>query len=754
LRRKQSIKKSTQPIRLLIANAFVVLMSLAAVCTYAKDQVDTSESNHDIKSADDPTPVILEEVIVTAERRAASLQRVPIAITALTGDQLSNSLINDTMELQFHVPGYVFKTNSVLGQPYIRGVGSDVITAGAESSVAFFVDNVYQTRAASTLQNFYDIERVEIVKGPQGTLFGRNATGGAVHIITNKPVNEFEANAELVIGSDSRIRLSGAWNSPLTEHVALRLAGLISNRDGYSKNVFLGIDVDDEKYYALRGHAIYQPANDLELLFSFDYSQDDSNRGLVQHPDPVNGINLGLIPPFDGEVRDDPREVTHNENIFADVKRWSSRLQLTKHFASVEFKSLTSYGESDFVELLDLDASNADFVSNFPSEISDVFTQEFQVASQNNRIIEWVAGVFYLKENAFQKFDIEIAFPVPGGPEFLPVRTEPSGDIKSEAFGIFAQGSYNISNSWRATLGARYSYDERRQHYRQVITDPFGILGGSMVIENDDRGDWNAWTPKVGVEYFHSDRVMAYGSIGRGYKAGGFNTTAFQSSFDEEDLWAYEIGLKTSTVSGRSQLNIASFYYQYNDIQLLTLPPGAPLGSFPIVFNAAGASYRGLEVEFHSRPTSSADINLSIAWLDAQFDEFVALDPNNPQNGEVDRAGESLPQAPELSVNASAQYIWLIEEFGSLTLRGEFHYQSKIFFNTFQDDVVSQNGYTLVNAQLQWENSDKRWSIALWVKNLTDELYANTIIRQDPLVGSLRFWGAPRTYGLQFSVRN
>ena len=231
------------------------------VFAQAEAQDNTSVSKHDTKTVGGSMSEVLEEVIVTAERRPANLQRVPIAITALTGDQLSNSLINDTMELQFHVPGYVFKTNSVLGQPYIRGVGSDVITAGAESSVAFFVDNVYQTRAASTLQNFYDIERVEVVKGPQGTLFGRNATGGAVHIITNKPVNDFEAKAELVIGSDSRVRLSGAWNSPLTEHVALRLAGLISNRDGYSENVFLGIDVDDEKYYALRGHAIYPCAS-------------------------------------------------------------------------------------------------------------------------------------------------------------------------------------------------------------------------------------------------------------------------------------------------------------------------------------------------------------------------------------------------------------------------------------------------------------------------------------------------------------
>jgi iron complex outermembrane receptor protein len=247
---------------------------------------------------------------------------------------------------------------------------------------------------------------------------------------------------------------------------------------------------------------------------------------------------------------------------------------------------------------------------------------------------------------------------------------------------------------------------------------------------------------------------MAYLSIGNGYKAGGFNSNTLQSSFDEEDLWAYEIGLKSSYLDGRMRLNLAGFFYDYDDIQLLTLPPGAVVGTFPVVINAAEASYRGLEIDFQARPTANATINLSVAWLDAEFDRFVALDPNNPQNGEVDRAGARLQQAPEFSATARAQYTWNLHGIGDLSLSGEYAYQSKIFFNTFQDDVVSQSGYSLVNARLQLESMNKRWFVALWGKNLTDTLYAHTKIRQDPLVGNLRFWGEPRTYGLQFGIRN
>ncbi|MFT5501170.1 MAG: iron complex outermembrane receptor protein [Woeseiaceae bacterium] len=721
-------------------------------------QSDTRAGDRALKPDGVSATTVLDEVIVTAERRAVNLQHVPIAITVLTGDELEKSLVHDTMEMQFHVPGYVFKTNSIRGQPYIRGVGSDVITVGAESSVAYFQDGIYLPRASSALHHFYDVERVEVIKGPQGTLFGRNATGGAVHIITRKPTDKFEMSGDISLGNYDSVRLSGTLNAPITDRAALRISGLVSRHDGYSENVFRNTDMDDENINAIRSHLQYRFADDSEFRIGFDYSkQDDSSSGLASHPDPDNGINIGLLPPFKGEVRSNPREGTHNEDLRVSLESWGTQLSFTTTIKSIELKSLTSHRETESLELIDLDASDADFASNTVDQRSEVFTQEFQIANDSNEIIEWVAGIFFLKENAFQKLDIEVLFPAPpiqGLPEFLPARTEPGADITTEAIGIFWQGSHRFTDNWRTTLGLRYSMDERRQEYLQEVTDPFGILGGSTIIESNDKDRWNAWTPKIGVEYIHSDQVMAYLSIGNGYKAGGFNSNTLQSSFDEEDLWAYEIGLKSSYLDGRMRLNLAGFFYDYDDIQLLTLPPGAVVGTFPVVINAAEASYRGLEMDFQAQPTANTTINLSVAWLDAEFDRFVALDPNNPQNGEVDRAGARLQQAPEFSATARAQYTWNLHGIGDLSLSGEYAYQSKVFFNTFQDDVVSQSGYSLVNSRLQLESMNKRWFVALWVKNLTDTLYAHTKIRQDPLVGNLRFWGEPRTYGLQFGIRN
>ncbi len=737
--------------------ALIVLLSIGAPHTQAMSQIVSSTNVGELNVANSNAEII-EEIIVTAERRAKNLQRVPITITALTGDHLEESLVADTMDMQILVPGYTFKTNSLRGQPYIRGVGSDVITVGAESSVAFFQDGVYLPRASSALIQLYDVERVEVVKGPQGTLFGRNATGGAVHVISKKPSDSFEAGGDLTLGNHDQLRLTGYLNLPIDAQSSFRLSGLLNRHDGHLRNVFRNIDVNSEDVVSLRGQYQRRRQSDAEIRIAVSYfDQDDSGPGLASHPDPENGINLGLLPPFNGEVRSNPREVTHNEKLIARFSAWSTQLTVTKPFRSTELQSLTSYSHIDSFESLDLDASDADFASNMVDQWSKAFTQEFQLTSEINDNFNWLVGLFFLNEQASQILDIEVLFPAPPEPslpDFLPARNKPGATVSSEALGVFGQGSYRIGEKWRATAGFRYSYDRRSQNYLQEITDPFGILGGSTTIRSNDRDSWNSWTPKVVFEYLHSADVMAYLSISSGYKAGGFNTNTLQGSFDEENLWAYELGLKSSFKQRRVQLNVAGFYYDYDDIQLLTLPPGAAVGTFPIVINAAEARYAGVEFDLSTRVTKQADVDVHVAWLDAQFDRFVAMDPNNPQDGELNRSGYRLQQAPELSASVRAQYTWNVSRSRELSFAAEYAYQAKVFFNTFQDNVVSQDGYSLVNARLELESKDERWFVALWGKNITDRLYAHTKIRQDPLVGNLRFWGPPRTYGIQFGRRH
>jgi len=688
----------------------------------------------------------LEEIIVTAERRAVDIQRTPLSVVALTGDQLEASTIQSTIDLQYRTTGFVFKTNTVLGQPYIRGVGSDIISAAADASVATFVDDVYQARAVASIQEFYDLDRVELLKGPQSTLFGRNVTGGAVRLFSNRPEPEFAADADLLYGNYDRIRLRGMVNVPLAgEKAIVRLSGLRAERDGYTDNVFTGRSLDDENFWSVRGQLLLAPSEDLEILLIGDYTDEDSTRTLGNYPSTDCCVNLGIV--FGGVVPSDPREVTHDVDDSAKALARGVSGKITWDAGPVTLTSVTAWRKTSFDEALDLDATNVPMVANFPEEDSKTFTQDLQIASNGENRFDWIAGLFYLDESAFQQLDIQLPF--------FSAFSRPAGDIDTEAYAVYGQGSYRFTDQWRATLGLRFSHEERSQDFTQTISDPLGaVTGVPGVVElaNSDSDSWDSWTPKLGVEWFGSDTLMVYGSVAKGFKAGGLNSNALQPAFDPEELWAYEIGVKSSPWEGRARMNLAAFWYDYKDIQLLTLAPDAPTGAFPIVVNAAEATIQGLEAEVQAQLTDGFSVDAGVTLLDATYDDFVSVDPNNP-TGDANRSGDPLQQAPDVSSNVGLQYDWNLAGGSRLTARAEWRYVSEVFFNAFADPFVRQAGFSLFNARIGFEAAEGRWHVAVFGRNLGDKLYAQTKVRQDPLVGNLNIWGAPRTYGVEVGVR-
>lgn len=688
----------------------------------------------------------LEEIIVTAERREVDIQRAPLSVAALTGAQLDASTIQSTIDLQYRMTGFVFKTNTVLGQPYIRGVGSDIISAGADASVATFVDDVYQSRAVASIQEFFDLDRVEIVKGPQSTLFGRNVTGGAVRVFSKRPQPELAAEADVLYGNYDRVRLRGVLNAPLAgERLSVRLAGLLTDRDGYTDNVLSGRTLDGEDLWAVRGQVLFAPTEDFELLLIGDYSDEDSTRTLGNYPDTGCCVNLGIL--FGGVVPSDPRKVTHDVDDRARARARGLSARLTWDSGRLKVTSISAYRKTSFTEALDLDATNVPAVANFPMEDSDTFTQDVQLTSDTSGRLEWIAGLFYLRESAFQLLDIQLPI--------FSAYSRPSGDIDTEAYAIYGQGSYRLTDRWRVTTGIRFSHEERSQDFAQTISDPLGaVTGAPGVIElaGSDSKAWDSWTPKLGLEWFGSDTLLVYGSASKGFKAGGLNSNALQPAFDPETLWAYEIGLKSSPWDGRARFNVAAFWYDYDDIQLLTLAPDAPTGAFPIVVNAAAATVKGVEAELQAQLTRGLALDAAVTLLDAAFDEFVSIDPNNP-TGDSNRAGQPMQQAPDVSTSLGLQYGWDVGAAARLTARGEWRYTSEVFFNAFADPFVRQAGYSLFNARIGIEGGEGRWYVAAFGRNLGDKLYAQTKVRQDPLVGNLNVWGAPRTYGVELGAR-
>ena len=684
---------------------------------------------------------LIPTIVVTPQWRPINSSRLPATVNTLSERELNSAGVSSTIDLQFHVPGLVLRTNTVLGQPYLRGVGSRIISAGTEASVATYVDGVYQPRSVGAIQDLYDVERVEVLKGPQGVHLGRNVVGGAISILSRDPVPYYDGYMDVLYGSYDKHQLRGAANIPIKgTDLAFRLAGTVIKREGYTDNIFLDKKLDGEDFYAWRGKLRYTPSKNFDALLSIEHSKEDSTRALGFQPHPAKGVNGGIL--LGGTVPDDPRKVLQNVDQFARIDTGRYSLKLSWDLGDTSLMSTTAYQKSDFVMAVDQDATEVDYSSNFPGEDSKSFTQELRYSSNNNAPLTWIAGLFFLHEDATQFLDVRL--PLAG------IRNHPKGSVDTKAYAAFGQLGYKISDRWQGSAGLRYSYDRRKYKFLQIIDDPFGVLGpaGTTILTQDETESWDAITPELTLSYTPKQNTMFYAKASRGFKAGGFNTTSFQPSFDPEFIWAYELGLKSTLPEQNIRLNAALFYYDYKDIQLMNLAPGAPVGTFPSVVNAAEATIKGLDLEMWMQATNNTDLSLGLTLLDAKIDEFLSVDPNNPAVA-PDRSGNPLPTAPDISLNLIANHVWPLEGFGTLALRGEYRYQSSIYFNPFKDSAVKQGGYGLANASLSFESRKGHWHAELFGNNLTDKSYARGLFRNDPIWGVLQSWGDPRTLGIR-----
>jgi iron complex outermembrane receptor protein len=690
--------------------------------------------------ADDPQPMMLPTVLIAPEWSEVDAQRTAKTVDTLSASYLDASGLHDTIALQYGSPGFIFKTNSVLGQPYLRGVGSDIISPGVESSVSTFIDGVYLPRAYDTIVDFFDVERVEVLKGPQGVHMGRNAVGGAISIHTRDPVPYHEGYVDVLGGMYDERRVRAAVNLPLAgPELSLRIAGAAAKRDGYVENVNLGTDVNDEDYRALRAKLRYAPSANLVLLFGAERFSEDSTRALGSHPDAHVGVSGGVQ--AGGIVPDDPWQITENVPPLIDVDSWRYSLRAQWSHDGLELRSTTAWLHTDVNLALDLDGTDADYAGNYPFGESETFSQEFRLfpGTPGGEPERWTLGVFFLDEQAFQALDTR-----------LPMserRNVPAGDVDTVALGAFGQYRLALGDDWTLRGGLRYSRDDRKLDLVRTVTSPDAV----DVTRQRERRHWDAWTPELGLEYSSDPRRFWYGTVSRGYKAGGFNTSTIQDAFDPEFLWAYEVGLKSAWPERAMRVNLALFHYDYRDMQLNTPPGDAPPGTFPRVINAADATLRGAEAEVLWRPRYDLELSLRAMAMSARFDEFVSSDPNNP-DVDPDRSGKRLPHAPRLALNAGVQYLYPLAG-GMLRLSGEYRYQSSIYFNIYQDPALRQGGYGLFNAGLGWESGDERWYVEVYGRNLGDKLYAQTILRNDPLTGTKRFWGAPLHAGVRVGYR-
>lgn len=682
----------------------------------------------------------LDEIVVTAEKREASLQDVPIAITAVDGKTLDNLAIDDMMDLYVQTPGLSFSRAGGEAQVYIRGIGTDAFGVTIDPSVAIHMDGVYLGRPQMGLAQFLDVERVEILKGPQGTLYGRNATGGAINIISRSPSEERDGYATIGVGSFERQELKAASNFTLSDSWTARLAGRYLKDDGFTDDLQAGgaDAIDDQDMIALRATLAFDDGGPLDFKLIADYTDFSSGNRSSR---PLDGLSFAVVNGAQPQAFGDTR---NNLPTFHD---WDTNgLTATLNYAINDSLTLTSVTgvrsyESDF--FFNTDGTEIEVTRSYFAYESDQFSQEFRLSADDGGPLTWMVGAYYMDE------DKEGALGLGRNthPSFGTVSFIIPNEDETEALALFGEVSYQFSDQWNGTFGLRYS-DEEKSDFTSVgaiFGDFTGLASTGSVVQFFTRTETESWddvSPRFVLSYTPDDNSLYYGSITKGFKSGGWNAFDGSPAFEPEEVISFEVGFKTDLADGKVRLNGSVFAYDYTDLQVSTFQDG-----LTVTTNAADASIWGAELEIWAVPIPELLIRGSIGYLNTEFEDFVSAfgrcpadatpaELAGPCNGaiagatrSVDLSGAALQNAPEVKANLNATYTIELAGGARVDLFGQASFQSQIYHTQFNDRLIGQEPITLIDARASWHSADDKYEVAVFGKNLSDEEYFQNTVR-------------------------
>ncbi len=714
------------------------------------------------------------DIIVTAQKRSESLQKVPLAITAVTAEELDQRGIRDLQGIVSSVPSLNLGQQVGVAKIALRGVGLENISAGAEGSIAFHMDGVFISRSIAALSSFYDVQQVEVLRGPQGTLYGRNATGGSINITTRRPTQELSGYANLTVGNYGLIATEGAISGAIVPDVlAARVAFQTRDRNGYGKNIVTGNGIDDLNTRAVRGSLLFTPTDKLMIDIKGDYFRQNDRSGSYHFFGAGGFVAPGVpITPFGilagGTVPTDIRDVSNEADPANNLKFWGVSGKVTYDISDdIQFSSLTSFRRLRYSTFTDIDATSTRIAPGNQFEKDRQFSEELQLSGKMDRL-NWLIGLYYFNEKDEGAISIpldNLVFGFLGAPPpyYLTQGYYSGGHIKTDAVAIFGQASYELVDNLRVTVGARYS-SEKKANVDQVLFDavtPYDPATREPVTLPGREKRFKSFTPRIALDYQATPDVLVYGSWSKGFKAGTYNLGSATPPVDPEKVDAFEAGVKSSLFDRRVRLNLAAFYYNYKDLQVgkVLYSGGVPT---IVLENAGNARIYGLEAELKAQVSSTFDIDANAAWLHARFTKYCSGDPTRPYlggdpgclAGEINLRGNSLSQAPDFTAFFGAQY-HVPSDLGEFTVRGEVAWRDRSYFTPFNVKYVSQAPNTRLNAFMNWAGKDGHATASLFVKNLTNKtVVGNTVIGGGivgyPIVGFLE---DPRTFGFTLGYK-
>lgn len=693
--------------------------------------------------ASEPQAAAVADIVVTAQRREQRLQDVPLAVSAFSMESLEDGKVESLLNLDGKVPNVVLAP--VGAYPfasafYIRGLGYADVESSFEPSVGVELDGVYLSRNVGAVQDFFDIGGVTILRGPQGTLYGRNTIGGVVSVQSRRPSFDFGARAQATFGSNGRQELRAGVEGALVEdQLAGKFSFLTKTYDGYIKN-YDGRDMGAQDVTSMRGALLWTPTASFDATLIVDYTKDKGTGTAFENASLPSMVLPGFGEPADTDG--DPFLSHVGDDIFSDLEALGVTLNANWDLGPVKLTSITGYRKTDTEVLSDFDGTPTPFMTVHRDETHDQFSQELRLASNTDGPLTYVVGAYYMTQEydiATGQFGTVFGSPTAGSTIYT--------QQKADSWAVFGQADYEVLPGLTVTAGGRYSKEEKT-----FTTQPL-FYPNAETFE----ASFDDFSPKVGVSYKWSDTLMTYAQYSRGFRAGGFNGRAGSflavGPYDSETVDSYEVGVKSDLFDRRLRLNAAVFTSDYQDMQqsVQQLIPGTLINQ-TLVSNVGAATISGFEAEATALLTDVFTISASVGYLDASYDEFMA--DLGDGLGVIDRTYLPMPYAPKWSNSVTFNYKDDFD-FGRVTAQASVRHMTDMYtsFSTLNatTDLTMRQSNTVVDGSLSLELPDGRWRVSLWGKNLTDELVINNTFGVGNLLAS-RVYQPPREIGVDLSL--
>ena len=686
-----------------------------------------------------------DEIIVTAERRSTSVQDTPLALSVLDGDKLRQGGNQGLTELAQQVPSLSFAQSFGIAQIFIRGVGNNFFSPGGDPGVATYADGVYLSDQEATAVAFLDLERIEVLRGPQGALYGRNATGGAVNLVSAAPTDEFEGRVGLQLGDFGRVQGDAVLSGPLGGGVTARASVQYRRLSGFTRNELAGTPGarkrgDAEESLGGRLQVAVPVGAGRLLLTASGYTQDDAGPALKILADPfphpaelLFGVRPSTAPrSFKSEGAENQREV------------WSVTGRLEQPIGGAELVVIADTRGSDRLITYDQDGTERT-VSTTTLDTDSTQSSIEAYLQGTSGSLDWLAGATWLRfrqsrttlvdgllPGAFLDPRLPLNFP-------FPFAFAGGGTVTTEALAAYADGKLALSDQFALRIGGRYSDDTKRAREFLTFLAP--------TITGQQRDSWGEWSGKAGIDFTPSDDVLLYASVARGFKSGALNVGAFTPAVEPEINVTIEAGARLSGAGWT--LNLTGYTSDYSDLQIVQVGPLSQ-----ILANAASARINGIELEGSLRPADGLTLNLSGSWMDAEFGSFVSTDQRRGFQA-FDVSGNQLPLTSRWQGTFTAQYRADLAGGSRLDLSGAMQWRSEYFFTEFNTPDARQGGFARFDLGAVWTSADGGWAVNIFARNLTDRRVLSSLAVVSPLLGSVRVASleAPRHFGIGFERR-